>query len=231
MEYEVRPMTRKKLVFIAACVALVAIFASLIGLGLYGRQQDKKLANAKTAIKQSAATYNFASQKPEDITASLGKLYQQIQSQTVHTNAPGQADFVRKSEDIRTQIAYLSEVATYSNSVGKLLTGQQFGGKFVSSDDALKQADKWQKFNDELKKAAQPVQVRKFNDVLVASTANQVVIAKKASDAYKANDEAALKEQTKAANDELAKMQAVYSDMYAQIRANQNTISVLAGAL
>lgn len=224
-------MTRKKLVFIAACVALVAIFASLIGMGLYGRQQDKKLADAKTAIKQSVATYDFASQKPEDIETSLIILSTQIRDKTVHTNAPGQAEFMKKSAEIQNTLTHLSQMASYSNNVGKLMTGQQFGGKFVSSDDALKQADKWQKFNDELKKTTQPVQVRKFNDVLVASTANQVVIAKKASDAYKANDEAALKEQTKAANDELAKIQAVYSDMYAQIRANQAVISDLAKTL
>lgn len=207
------------------------MFIGLVSLGLYGKQQDKKLADAKQAVKHSIATYDFANKKPNELNGELRNLYAQIRDETVHTNAPGQAEFVRKSEVIRASIAYLDEYATFSSAVGKVLTGQQLGGKFISSEDALKQADKWQKFNDELKKTPQPVQVRKFNDVLIASSANQVVIAKKASDAYKANDEAALKVQTKAANDELAKMQAVYSDMYAQIRANQAIIGQLASSL
>jgi hypothetical protein len=57
--------------------------------------------------------------------------------------------------------------------------------------------------------------VRKQHDVLVVSTANQVVIATKASDAYKANDATTIAAQTKAANDELAKMQASASTLLA----------------
>lgn len=224
-------MTRKKLLFIGASVLLVALLASFTGLGLYNRQQEQKLASAKKSVQQTIASYNFDAQKSDDVQQSLTALYAQVRDKTVHTNAQGQAEFMQSSEQIRQSIAYLSEYAAYSKKVGDLLVNKQLGGKFVSSDDALAQAKKWQDFNTELTKIAVPVMVRKQHDVLVVSTANQVVIATKASDAYKANDATTIAAQTKAANDELAKIQAVYDDVYALVRTQQSNIVAIAKTL
>jgi hypothetical protein len=214
-------MTRKKLLFIAACSALVLLLVGFTGLGIYNRQQEQKLANAKKSVQQVVKSYNFNTQKPDNVEKSLGSLYGQIQNQTVHTNAPGQSDFMKKSESIRQSIAWLTEYSTYSKKIGAMLVDKQLGGKFISSDDALAQAKKWQDFNDALKKFQAFALIQKQHDALVASTANQVAIANKASDAYKANDATTIAAQSKAANDELAKIQAVYDDIYASVRAQQ----------
>ncbi len=217
-------MMRKKLLFIAACAALVLIFAGFTGLGMYNRQQEQKLANAKKSVQQVVQTYDFNAQKSGDIMLSLGSLSKQIFDKTVHTTAPGQSEFMRKSTEIQLAITHMTQFAEYSKKVGVLLADKQLGGKFVSSDDAMAQAKKWQDFNEALKKIAEPVSVRKQHDVLVASTANQVAIATKASDAYKANDATTIEAQTKAANDELTKIQSVYDDVYALVRAQQSQI-------
>ena len=221
----------RKLLLIAASGVLILMLGAFTALGMYNRQQEQKLATAKTSVKQAVQKYSYNAQTSSDIEKSLGELYGQIQSLTIHTNAPGQSEFIKKSEEIRQSIAYLMEYSAYSKKVGVLLVGQQFGGKFISSDDALAQAKKWQDFNAALKKISAPVMVRKQHDVLVASTANQVVIATKASDAYKANDATTIAAQSKAANDELAKIQAVYDDVYALVRVQQGQIVVLSNKL
>jgi hypothetical protein len=224
-------MTRKKLLFIAACAVLVLLLVGFTGLGIYNRQQEQKLANAKKSVQQAVQSYNFNTQKPDDIEKSLGALYGQIQSLTVYTNAPGQSDFMKKSESIRQSIAWLTEYSTYSKKIGAMLADKQLGGKFVSSDDALAQAKKWQDFNDALKKFQAFALIQKQHDVLVASSANQVAIANKASDAYKANDATTIAAQSKAANDELSKIQAVYDDVYASVRVQQALIIVTTNKL
>lgn len=229
--YEAWAMTRKKLLFIAASAVLVVLLIVFAGFGMYQRQQEQKIADAKKAVQQTVRSYNFDAQKTDDAQESLMGLYAQVRDKTLHTNAPGQADFVQKSEQIRQSITYLMQYSTYSKEIGAMLAGKQLGGKFISSDDALAQAKKWQTFNDELKKKIEPVMVRKQHEVLITSTANQIAIANKASDAYKANDATTIAAQSKAANDELAKIQAVYDDVYTAVRAQQSLIIITANKL
>lgn len=208
----------------AVAYAALFVLTPVVYMQYQSYMQEKALRQAKNAVIGQLQAYKYDAQTSGDIEQSLTALTAQIRDKTARTSASGQGDFERQSQDMQTAITHLVQVATYTKKVGTLLSGQQFGGKFISSDDATKQAEKWQTFNDALKKIDAPVFVRTQHDVLVASTAAQVAIAKKASEAYKANDSAALAVQTKAANDELAKIKAVYDDMYASVRGQQTLI-------
>lgn len=206
-------------VYVAIIVLTPVLYAKVIAV-----REQQKLANAEQALNVAIQQYAYDGKSTVKLDESLTNFALDIKKLTIKTNAPGQAEFEAKSVKIQKAILSLASTATYAKQFGGLLAGQQLGGKFVSADDAANLAKKWQVFNDVLKKLNPPSELQKQHQVLVASTANQVAIANKASDAYKANDSATIAAQTKAAADELAKIQAVYDDIYSYVRAQQGLI-------
>lgn len=219
---------RAKLLIITTTVMYVGLIvtAPFVYAKYQDMRQQQKIAAAQKRVNEVLQTYAYTPQDGSDVSEWLlglnGALYKSAGPSEVYD----QTNFGKQLASLQNDITHLEQVATYSKKVGTLLAGQQFGGKFMNSDDALKQAAKWQAFNDELNNNVASAFVQKQHDVLVKSVAEQVAIAKKASEAYKANDSAALAAQTKAAADELAKIQAVYDDMYALVRAQQAVIAM-----
>ncbi len=219
-------ITKNGLYVIGGIAIYIGLFVatSLAVLQYMAYQQEVKLQNAKTQIQQSLKNYNYDMQTTGGTSKSLEQLAATIKNETINTSAKNQNKFEAKSALLQQAITNLATASVYSTHIGDLLVGQQYGGKFTSAEDTANLAKKWQRFNTELQSIKPLSGLQKQHEVLTASSANQVIIATNASQAFKDGDATTIAAQTKNANAETAKIQAVYDDIYAFVRAQQTDI-------